>query len=114
MAEWGKWQRPRIVPGPRTRANGLGGVPQVCLARQGWARQLLVSCASTPWSCGVHGQRVGVGCGRVVSNFVVQALHGDSLTIYGDGSPTRSFCFVDDLIEGLVRLGSLESDAASG
>lgn len=45
----------------------------------------------------------------MVSNFVVQALQGESLTIYGDGSQTRSFCFVDDLIDGLVRLGALES-----
>jgi UDP-glucuronate decarboxylase len=44
----------------------------------------------------------------VVSNFVVQALQGEPLTIYGDGSQTRSFCFVDDLIEGLVRLGTVE------
>lgn len=42
--------------------------------------------------------------GRVVSNFIVQALQGQPLTIYGDGSQTRSFCYVDDLIEGLVRL----------
>ena len=42
--------------------------------------------------------------GRVVSNFIVQALRGEPLTIYGDGSQTRSFCFVDDLVEGLVRL----------
>ena len=47
--------------------------------------------------------------GRMVSNFVVQALQDEPLTIYGDGSQTRSFCFVDDLIEGLVRLGTLES-----
>jgi UDP-glucuronate decarboxylase len=51
------------------------------------------------------------GDGRVVSNFVVQALQGEPLTIYGDGSQTRSFCFVDDLIEELVRLGTLESAA---
>src|SRR5213595_1554377 len=42
--------------------------------------------------------------GRVVSNFVVQALKGQPITIYGDGSQTRSFCFVDDLVEGLIRL----------
>jgi UDP-glucuronate decarboxylase len=42
--------------------------------------------------------------GRVVSNFIVQALLGHDLTIYGDGSQTRSFCYVDDLIDGLVRL----------
>ena len=42
--------------------------------------------------------------GRVVSNFIVQALLGEDLTLYGDGSQTRSFCFVDDLVEGLVRM----------
>ncbi len=42
--------------------------------------------------------------GRVVSNFIVQAIQGTPLTIYGDGKQTRSFCFVDDLIEGLIRL----------
>tara|TARA_B100000700_G_C15024485_1_gene847435 strand:+ start:1505 stop:2437 length:933 start_codon:yes stop_codon:yes gene_type:complete len=44
--------------------------------------------------------------GRVVSNFIVQALRGQPLTVYGDGSQTRSFCFVDDLVEGLIRLMS--------
>jgi len=42
--------------------------------------------------------------GRVVSNFIVQALKGEPLTVYGDGSQTRSFCYVDDLIDGIVRL----------
>jgi UDP-glucuronate decarboxylase len=42
--------------------------------------------------------------GRVVSNFIVQALLGRDITVYGDGSQTRSFCYVDDLIDGLVRL----------
>ncbi len=56
-----------------------------------------------------YGPRMAVNDGRVVSNFVVQALQGEPLTLYGDGSQTRSFCFVDDLIEGLVRLGNLES-----
>jgi Nucleoside-diphosphate-sugar epimerases len=42
--------------------------------------------------------------GRVVSNFIVQALKGESITIFGDGSQTRSFCYVDDLIEGMVRM----------
>ena len=40
--------------------------------------------------------------GRVVSNFIVQALRGDSITIYGDGSQTRSFCYIDDLIDGFI------------
>ena len=42
--------------------------------------------------------------GRVVSNFIVQALKGEDITIYGDGTQTRSFCYVDDLIEGMVRM----------
>jgi UDP-glucuronate decarboxylase len=51
-----------------------------------------------------YGPKMGVGDGRVVTNFIVQALRGDALTVYGDGSQTRSFCYVDDLIEGIVRL----------
>tara|TARA_B100000949_G_C14215323_1_gene422070 strand:+ start:82 stop:504 length:423 start_codon:yes stop_codon:yes gene_type:complete len=44
------------------------------------------------------------GDGRVISNFIVQAMRGDPLTIYGDGSQTRSFCYVDDEVEGIYRL----------
>jgi UDP-glucuronate decarboxylase len=51
-----------------------------------------------------YGPRMHPNDGRVVSNFVVQALRGEDITIYGDGSQTRSFCFVDDLIEGLMRM----------
>tara|TARA_Y100001968_G_scaffold333785_1_gene399462 strand:- start:3882 stop:4796 length:915 start_codon:yes stop_codon:yes gene_type:complete len=51
-----------------------------------------------------YGPRMVPNDGRVVSNFIVQALRGDSLTIYGNGSQTRSFCYVDDLVEGLIRL----------
>jgi UDP-glucuronate decarboxylase len=51
-----------------------------------------------------YGPRMHPNDGRVVSNFVVQALLGRDITIYGDGSQTRSFCYVDDLIDGLVRL----------
>lgn len=51
-----------------------------------------------------YGPRMHVNDGRVVSNFVVQALRGEDITLYGDGSQTRSFCYVDDLIEGIVRL----------
>jgi UDP-glucuronate decarboxylase len=47
--------------------------------------------------------------GRVVSNFIVQALKGEPITLYGDGNQTRSFCYVDDLIEGFIRL--MESPA---
>ncbi|MDX1423624.1 MAG: UDP-glucuronic acid decarboxylase family protein [Kiloniellales bacterium] len=51
-----------------------------------------------------YGPRMLPNDGRVVSNFIVQALKGEPITIYGDGSQTRSFCYVDDLVEGLVRL----------
>ena len=51
-----------------------------------------------------YGPRLRPGDGRVVSNFIVQALAGEPLTIYGEGTQTRSFCYVDDLVEGLVRL----------
>jgi len=51
-----------------------------------------------------YGPRMHLNDGRVVSNFIVQALRGKPLTIFGDGTQTRSFCYVDDLIEGLVRL----------
>ena len=51
-----------------------------------------------------YGPRMHPNDGRVVSNFIVQALRGDPITIYGDGSQTRSFCYVDDLVDGMVRL----------
>ena len=57
-----------------------------------------------------YGPRMHPDDGRVVSNFIVQALRGQPLTIYGDGSQTRSFCYVDDLVEGLIRL--MESEAS--
>lgn len=50
-----------------------------------------------------YGPRMNPNDGRVVSNFIVQALKGNDITIYGDGNQTRSFCYVDDLIEGMVR-----------
>jgi UDP-glucuronate decarboxylase len=51
-----------------------------------------------------YGPRMDPNDGRVVSNFIVQALKGEDITIYGDGSQTRSFCYVDDLIDGMVKL----------
>jgi len=57
-----------------------------------------------------YGPNMNMEDGRVVSNFIVQALRGDDITIFGDGSQTRSFCYVDDLIEGMVRFMNLESD----
>ena len=51
-----------------------------------------------------YGPRMHPNDGRVVSNFIVQALSGEPITVYGEGSQTRSFCYVDDLVEGLIRL----------
>jgi UDP-glucuronate decarboxylase len=56
-----------------------------------------------------YGPRMHPADGRVVSNFIMQAINGESITLYGDGNQTRSFCYVDDLIEGLIRL--MESPA---
>jgi len=56
-----------------------------------------------------YGPRMHPNDGRVVSNFIVQALKGDDITIYGDGSQTRSFCYADDLIDGMMRLMNTEN-----
>jgi len=60
-----------------------------------------------------YGPRMAVGDGRVVSNFIVQALQGKDITIYGDGSQTRSFCYVDDLVEGIRRVLNLSNPMGS-
>ena len=59
-----------------------------------------------------YGPRMHEADGRVVSNFIVQALQGKDITVYGEGSQTRSFCYVDDLIEGMIRLMGHESHTA--
>jgi UDP-glucuronate decarboxylase len=60
-----------------------------------------------------YGPRMHPNDGRVVSNFIVQALQGKEITIYGDGNQTRSFCFVDDLIEGFLRFMDLDTNDSS-
>jgi UDP-glucuronate decarboxylase len=57
-----------------------------------------------------YGPRMHPNDGRVVSNFIVQALKNEPITIYGDGSQTRSFCYVDDLIDGLIKLMNTDDD----
>jgi len=57
-----------------------------------------------------YGPKMLENDGRVVSNFIVQALRGEDLTIYGSGEQTRSFCYVDDLVEGFIRLMNTEAD----
>ena len=61
-----------------------------------------------------YGPRMHPNDGRVVSNFIVQALKGEDITIYGDGMQTRAFCYVDDLIDGLVRLMDHTPDDFTG
>jgi UDP-glucuronate decarboxylase len=56
-----------------------------------------------------YGPRMRPDDGRVISNFIVQALRGEDITVYGDGSQTRSFCYVDDLIEGMIRMMDYET-----
>ena len=60
-----------------------------------------------------YGPRMLENDGRVISNFIMQTLRGEELTIYGDGNQTRSFCYVDDLIEGMVRLMNVAEDSDS-
>ena len=74
-----------------------------------WARTRGVECRIAR-VFNTYGPRMREDDGRVVSNFVAQALRGEPLTIYGDGRQTRSFCYVSDLIEGLVRLMATASD----
>jgi UDP-glucuronate decarboxylase len=57
-----------------------------------------------------YGPRMLENDGRVVSNFIVQTLRGEDVTVYGDGTQTRSFCYVDDLVEGIIRLMETEGD----
>lgn len=57
-----------------------------------------------------YGERMLENDGRVVSNFIVQALRGNELTVYGDGNQTRSFCYVSDLVDGIIRLMNTEGD----
>ncbi len=57
-----------------------------------------------------YGPRMAVNDGRVVSNFILQALRGQEITVYGDGSQTRSFCYCDDLIDGMIRMMNAPDD----
>ena len=57
-----------------------------------------------------YGPKMDPKDGRVISNFIMQALRGEPLTVYGDGSQTRSFCYVDDLIEGMIRMMDQDTD----
>jgi UDP-glucuronate decarboxylase len=104
---------PEISPQPESYRGSVNTVgPRACYDEGKRAAETLF------WEYGAHrgldtriarifntyGPQMNPEDGRVVSNFIVQALRGEPLTIYGDGSQTRSFCYVDDLVDGLVRL----------
>jgi UDP-glucuronate decarboxylase len=110
---------PEISPQPESYRGAVNTVgPRACYDEGKRAGETLF------WEYGQHqdvqtriarifntyGPRMHPDDGRVVSNFVVQALRGDDITIYGDGSQTRSFCYIDDLVDGLMRL--MASDEA--
>ena len=57
-----------------------------------------------------YGPNMALNDGRVISNFIIQALKNEDITVYGDGNQTRSFCYVDDLIEGIMNLMDLEEN----
>ncbi len=104
---------PEITPQPESYRGSVNTVgPRACYDEGKRAAETLF------WEYGAHrgletriarifntyGPQMNPEDGRVVSNFIVQALRGEPLTVYGDGSQTRSFCYVDDLVDGLVRL----------
>ncbi|MDN3922344.1 UDP-glucuronic acid decarboxylase family protein [Roseateles violae] len=80
--------------------EGKRAAEALCFScRQEWGLSIRVA---RLFNC--YGPRLTPGDGRVVSNFIVQALRGEALTVYGDGRQTRSFCYVDDTVDGLLRL----------
>jgi UDP-glucuronate decarboxylase len=95
--------------------NSIG--PRACYDEGKRGAETLLSDARRCWGIdtrivrvfNTYGPRMALRDGRVVSNFITQALGGEPITIFGTGSQTRSFCFVDDLIEGLVRVAQLPS-----
>ncbi len=91
--------------------------PRACYDEGKRAAETLLTDARRGWGLdarivrifNTYGPRMAFADGRVVSSFIVQALEGRSLTVFGDGQQTRSFCYVDDLIEGVVRVARLPS-----
>ena len=109
---------PEVHPQPETYrglVNTLG--PRACYDEGKRCAETLFSDYYRQHSLKIHiarifntyGPKMHPDDGRVISNFVVQALKGEPITLYGDGSQTRSFCFVDDLVDGLVRLMNFSS-----
>jgi UDP-glucuronate decarboxylase len=107
---------PTVHPQPESywgNVNPIG--PRACYDEGKRGAETLMTDAKRSWGIdtrivrlfNTYGPRMAFNDGRVVSNFVFQALQGTPLTIFGDGSQSRSFCFVDDMVEGLVRVARL-------
>jgi UDP-glucuronate decarboxylase len=109
---------PNVHPQPETywgHVNPIG--PRACYDEGKRGAETLLMDARRVWNLdarivrifNTYGPRMAFNDGRVVSNFIAQALQGESLTIFGDGKQSRSFCYVDDLVEGFVRVSRLDS-----
>ncbi len=104
---------PEVHPQPETYKGNVSPIgPRSCYDESKRCAETLFFDYRRPHNLGIkvarifntYGPNMHPNDGRVVSNFIVQALRGDDITIYGDGGQTRSFCYVDDLVEGLIRL----------
>jgi UDP-glucuronate decarboxylase len=107
---------PTVHPQPETywgNVNPIG--PRACYDEGKRGAETLLVDARRAWNVdtrivrifNTYGPRMAFSDGRVVSNFIIQALRGEPLTLFGDGSQSRSFCYVDDLVEGLCRIARL-------
>ncbi len=108
---------PTVHPQPESYWGNVNPVgPRSCYDEGKRGAETLLYDAQRMWGVdtrivrifNTYGPRMAFGDGRVVSNFIVQALKGEALTLYGDGKQTRSFCYVDDLIEGFLRVSRLD------
>jgi len=108
---------PTVHPKPETYWGNVNPVGErSCYDEGKRGAETLLSDAARVWGLDVrlvrifntYGPRMAFSDGRVVSNFIVQALEGRPLTLFGEGKQTRSFCYVDDLIEGFLRVSRLE------
>ena len=109
---------PTVHPQPESywgNVNPIGD--RACYDEGKRGAETLLSDARRSWGMDVrilrifntYGPRMAFGDGRVVSNFIIQAINEKPLTIYGEGQQTRSFCYVDDLVDGIVRAGRVEA-----
>jgi UDP-glucuronate decarboxylase len=109
---------PDVHPQPESywgHVNPIG--PRACYDEGKRGAETLLSDAKRSWGVdtrivrifNTYGPRMAFNDGRVVSNFIAQALKGEALTIFGEGKQSRSFCYVDDLIEGFIRVARLPS-----